>query len=331
MAESKIKCVLTRKFWDRDEAYLRAHTTPLIEFIIPPAYRPPDLIEASSRGVDILLGDVPVAEVLDAINGVKLLQIPWTGIDNIDFDLLQKFDFQVCNSHSNAVSVAELGVALLLSCIKQIPSHHLAMQQGNWRRPGAADCEMPALLHGKTIGLVGYGAIGRRIGRMVKGFEVKTIALASKARRAEDIDVLGTEQIDLLCQQCDALVISAPLTPKTNGMIGSRQFQMMKSSAYLINISRAAVVDEKALYHALINKRIAGAGIDVWYRYPKRGQSISPASDLSFETLTNVIMSPHRGGMIEGELPHLVDVVENLNRFALGKPLINRVDLFKKY
>jgi phosphoglycerate dehydrogenase-like enzyme len=331
MAESTIKCLLTRKFWDRDEEYLRAHTPPQIEFIIPFAYSPPALIEASSKGVDILLGDVPVAEVLDAITGIKILQIPWTGIDNIDFDLLQKYDFTVCNSHSNAVSVAELGVALLLSCMKQIPSHHLAMQQGNWRRPGAVDCEMPALLHGKTIGLIGYGAIGQRIGHILKSFEVKTIALASKARRVGEIDVLGTEQIDLLCQQCDALIISAPLTPKTNGMIGSRQFEMMKSSAYLINISRAAVVDEKALYHSLKNRRIAGAGIDVWYRHPKRGQSLSPASDLPFETLENIIMSPHRGGMIEGELPHLVDVVENLNRFALGEPLINRVDLLKKY
>jgi len=331
MAESMIRCLLTRKFWDRDEEYLRAHTTRLIEFIIPPAYSPPNLIEASSGGVDILLGDVPVAEVLDSITGIKLLQIPWTGIDNIDFDLLQKFDFSVCNSHSNAVSVAELGVALLLSCMKQIPSHHLSMQHGNWRRPGAVDCEMPALLHGKTVGLIGYGAIGQRIGRMVKGFEVRTIALASKARRAEEIDVLGPEQIDELCQQCDALIISAPLTPTTKGMIGSHQFEMMKSSGYLINISRATVVDEKALYHALKNRQIAGAGFDVWYRYPIRGQSISPASDLPFETLDNVTMSPHRGGIVEGELPHLVDVVENLNRFALGKPLINRVDLLKKY
>lgn len=331
MASMAIKCLLTRKFWDQDLEFLRSHIQPKVEFIVPRDYSTQSLIEAVSKEIDILLGDVPDADVLDASTNVKLLQIPWTGIDQLNFDLLKKYQFQVCNSHSNAASVAEMGLALLLSCLKQIPSHHYAMQQGNWRRPGADDCTMPELLHGKNVGLIGYGAIGRKLANMLFGFDVNLQVLASEARQDCNITVLGSDQLDFLCNWCDVLIVSVPLTPKTREMIGKRQFEMMKSNVYLINISRGSIIDEESLYNALKTRQIAGAGIDVWYQYPQRGQSLSRPSRFPFEILDNVVMSPHRGGMVRGALPHLVDVVENLNRFAEGRPLINHVDLAKRY
>ena len=326
-----IKCLLTRRFWEQDLDFLRSNIKHEIEFIEPRGYTVQAMIEMASKGIDILLGDVPEAEVLDASTSVKLLQIPWTGLDQVNFDVLKKYPFEVCNSHSNATSVAEMGMALLFSCLKQIPSHHYAMQQGNWRRPGAEDCTMPEVLYGKNIGLIGYGAIGRKLAHMLLGFDVNLQALASRARQEDDITVMGDDQLDFLCSWSDIIIISVPLTPKTKDMIGKRQFEIMKSNAYLINISRGAVIDEESLYNALKSRQIACAGIDVWYRYPKRGESISRPSRFSFEDLYNVVMSPHRGGMVGGELPHLVDVVENLNRFAQGKPLINRIDLMKGY
>jgi len=311
--------------------YLRTHVTPDVEFVIPKSFTVMALVEAASTGIDILLGDVPASDVLDAAKGVKLLQIPWTGIDQINFNLLRRYRFQVCNSHSNAVSVAELGITLLLSCMKQIPSHHFAMQQGNWRRPGAIDCVMPEVLSGKNVGLIGYGAIGRKIAAMLSGFEIKLNILVSQARQEGEIILQGPDHLDELCRLCDVLIISAPLTPETRGMIGKPQFEIMKNTIYIINISRSAIIDENALYDALKNHRIAGAGIDVWYQNPQRGEFFSRASQFPFETLDNLIMSPHRGGMVRGELPHLLDVVENLNRFANGSPLINCVDLTKMY
>lgn len=331
MTKPAIKCLPTRRFWDQDMEYLRAHVTPEIEFVFPKDYTTPALIQTASQGIDILLGDVPAPEVLDALRGVQLMQIPWTGMDQVDFDVLQRFTFQVCNSHSNAISAAELGMALLLSCIKQIPSHHYALQQGNWRRPGAEDCVMPDILYGKDVGLIGYGAIGRKLARILASFDVSIHALASEARQEGEVAILGADKLDHLCSRCDILIVSAPLTTETRGMIGKRQIEAMKITAYLINISRSAIIEEDALYNALKNHEIAGAGIDVWYQYPQRGQSVSRPSRYPFETLDNVVMSPHRGGMVRGELPHMVDVVENLNRFAAGKPLINRVNLSKRY
>jgi phosphoglycerate dehydrogenase-like enzyme len=331
MAIPSIRCLLTRHFWDRDLAYLRSHVTPQIELVVPKGYTPGFLIESAKDKTEILLGDVPGPEALDAISGVKLMQIPWTGIDKLNFNLLEKYRFVICNSHSNAASVAEMGMALLLACMKQIPSHHHAMRQGNWRRPGAADCEMPALLNGKRVGLVGYGAIGKKLARMLTCFDAEVIALASRPRKDGETIVLGADHLASLCSQSDALIISVPLTPETKGMIGMHQFSTMKRNAYLVNISRGEIVDEKALYEVLNNRQIAGAGIDVWYQYPSRGHSISRPSRFPFETLDNLVMSPHRGGLADGELPHMADVVENLNRFASGKPLINCVELSKKY
>ncbi|MBE0568693.1 MAG: hypothetical protein IH577_03310 [Deltaproteobacteria bacterium] len=331
MPEATIRCLPTRRFWDQDMEYLRAHVTPEIGFVLPEDYTTPALVEAASRGVDILLGDVPAPEVLEASKGVRLLQVPWTGMDQVDFDVLRRHGFPVCNSHGNAASVAELGMALLLSCMKQLPSHHHALRQGNWRRPGAEDCVMPDMLSGKDVGLIGYGAIGRKLAGMLSGFGATLHPLASEARQEGGLAVLGADRLDHLCGRCDVLIVSAPLTPETRGMIGKRQFELMKSSLYLVNISRGAIIDEETLYHALEARGIAGAGIDVWYRYPRRGESAARPSRFPFETLDNVVMSPHRGGMARGELPHLVDAVENMNRLAAGKPLINRINMSKRY
>ncbi len=331
MKKKKIKCLLTRKFWDLDLEYLRTHVMPDVVFVIPKDYSIPTLAEEASRGIDILLGDVPAPEVMDAATGVKLLQIPWTGLDKIDFGLLEKYSFQVCNSHSNAASVAELAMALLLACMKQIPSHHCALKQGNWRRPGSEDFTPPDALYGKDIGLIGYGAVGRKLEKMLKGFDVTIRALASDGRKEGELAILGPDGLNHLFKRCDVLIVTAPLTPATRGMIGREQLELMKSTSYLINVSRGDIIDEESLFCVLKENRIAGAGIDVWYQYPQRGHSLSRPSRFPFETLGNVVMSPHRGGMIRGELPHLPDAVENLNRFATGRPLINRVDFTKGY
>ena len=159
MTAPAIKCLLTRKFWDQDLRYLRERVSPRIEFVVPDGYGPEALIRAAP-GAEIFLGDVPDATVLDAARELRLIQIPWTGVDQVDFDSLRTRTFQICNSHSNSRSVAELGMALLLACLKQIPSHDAALRRGDWRRPGASNFVMPERLGGKTVGLLGFGAVG---------------------------------------------------------------------------------------------------------------------------------------------------------------------------
>ena len=330
MSEPPIKCLLTRKFWDQDLGYLRANVSPRIEFVLPEGYSPEALVR-SAAGAEIFLGDVPDAAVLDAAKELRLIQIPWTGVDLVDFGSLRSRAILVCNSHSNSRSVAELGMALLLACFKQIPAHDAALRRGDWRRPGSANFAMPDLLGGKTVGLLGFGAVGRQWARMLSGFEVVLRAMASSARSEGSIEVAGPDQLDRFCAECDILLVSLALTPQTKGMLGKRQFSLMKPTAYVINLSRAAILEEEPFYEALKTGQIAGAGVDVWYQYPRRGESAAQVSRFPFADLPNVVLSPHRGGLASGELPHLVDVVENLNRWASGQPPMNRVDCARGY
>ena len=330
MSLPAVKCLLTRRFWDQDLQYLREHVSPRIEFVVPEGYSP-DILIRFAADVEIFLGDVPDVAVLDAAKNLRLIQIPWTGVDQLDFDLLQTRAFQVCNSHSNSRSVAELGVALLLACFKQIPSHDAALRRGDWRRPGASNFIMPELLSGKTVGLLGFGAVGRQWARMLSGFDVVLHAMASSSRSEDSLDVVGPDQLDRLCAESDVLMVSLALTPQTKGMLGKHQFALMKPSAYIINMSRAAILEEAPFFEALKTGQIAGAGIDVWYQYPRRGDSNADVSRFPFVTLPNVVLSPHRGGLAKGELPHLVDVVKNLNRWADEKPLVNKVDCKRGY
>lgn len=330
MSAPTIKCLLTRKFWDQDLRFLREHVSPRIEFVVPDGYGPEALIRAAP-GVEIFLGDVPDATVLDAARELRLIQIPWTGVDQVDFDSLRTRPLQVCNSHSNSRSVAELGMALLLACLKQIPAHDAALRRGDWRRPGASNFVMPERLGGKAVGLLGFGAVGRHWARMLSGFGVVLRPMASTARSEDSLEVVGPDQLDRLCAECDVLMVSLALTPQTKGMLGKRQFDLMKPSAHLVNMSRAAILEEEPFFEALRTGRIAGAGVDVWYQYPRRGDSAAAVSRFPFADLPNVVLSPHRGGLAHGELPHLVDVVTNLELFADRKPLINVVDSRKGY
>jgi phosphoglycerate dehydrogenase-like enzyme len=329
MASRPLRCLLTRKFWDQDLDYLRAHTHSPLEFI--PSDGSVDAMVREAGAVDVLLGDVPPPAVLSAARTVKLMQIPWTGIDQVDMGSLRSVSYPVCNSHGNARAVAELGVALLLSLLKQVTVHDQSLRQGNWRRPGASDCIMPETLAGKRVVLMGFGAIGRYVGRMLAGFEVDVEAIVSERRLEGRMQLHGPEDLDHLCGHCDILIATLPLTDRTRGVLGTRQFALMKPTTYVVNMSRGATMDEEALYLALRERRIAGAALDVWYQYPRRGETGSAVSRFPFAELDNVVMSPHRGGMVRGELPHLADVAENLNHLMAGEPLINAVNIDKGY
>ena len=128
------------------------------------------------------------------------------------------------------------------------------------------------------------------------------------------------------------MFISVALTEQTTEMVNASYFNAMKNDAILINISRGEVLDQTALFNALINKDIAFAGIDTWYQYPNKETPVTfPSKENQFETLDNIIMSPHRAGMVDGSFPHLDDAIENINRLYANKPLINKVSLTNNY
>jgi len=195
-----------------------------------------------------------------------------------------------------------------------------------------------ALVTGKTAVMVGYGAIGRATVKLLSGFEMRAIGVRSPNSKPGR-DEMGTETVpagnlDRVLAEADFIFVSAPLTEKTRGLIGQAQFAVMKKTAILVHVSRGPVVEEKALFEALKERRIAGAALDVWYVYPQSPQEAKnkQPGHLPFHELDNIVMSPHRASYTERmHREQWDDVVENIRRVAAGAPVKNPINLESGY
>jgi len=223
----------------------------------------------------------------------------------------------------HGTQVSELVLEMMLMFAKQAPLCFQMKQKREWGR------FLPMLLHSKTVGIVGLGTIGREIARLAKAFRMRVVANWRSARRvmgARYVDkLLPREKLPELLSESDFVVLSLPATPETDNLIGEKELRAMKSTAYLINISRGSVVDEAALIRALDEHRIAGAGLDVFAAEP-----LPPDSRLW--EFPNVIYTPHIGGRLENYNAVAAELFcENLRRYLSGKRLFNIVDKKKGY
>ncbi|MHB8842520.1 MAG: 2-hydroxyacid dehydrogenase [Candidatus Aquicultor sp.] len=328
-----VRVLLTKPYFPEDIVHLRAHLLENVSIVSPQAFTDAAMADAVKDDIHVLFGPYVSEAVLNNGRSLRLIQVPWAGVDVVDFELLRRYNIPVCNSHSNADVVAEYTVALMLAIAKKIPFHDQRLRQGKWCRPKRGDGVFmpPVMISGKTIGFVGYGEIAQAIAKMLSGFSVKLIA-AARRDRADTPPPLaflgGSDDMEFVVSESDFLFITLPLTDATRGLFNEHLLASMKPSAYLINISRGEVVDEDALYAVLKEKRIAGAAIDTWYNYPKLDSpDVLPSTKNQFHMLDNLVLSPHRAGFAEGRLPHLDGAIENINCLATGRPLINIVDV----
>ena len=243
----------------------------------------------------------------------------------------------------HAATIAEYAVTMLLALAHRVPRMVEWQGRGGWppdeqRWP----LFVPAEVRGATLGIVGYGSIGRELARIAKSAFGMTV-LASKRdprRRVDDgyclpgtgdpegrlpDEWLGHAQLDSLLARSDVVVLCAPLTPETRGLIGDAALRRMKPSAYFINVGRGASVDEAALTRALRERWIAGGAIDVFAHEP-------PPAGHPFYGLDNVILSPHVSGFLPSyDEKCSVLFAENLRRYLAGEPLLNLVDRARGY
>ncbi|WP_284645489.1 phosphoglycerate dehydrogenase [Paenibacillus silviterrae] len=204
------------------------------------------------------------------------------GVDNIDLAKAQEYGIKVTNVPAgNANAVAELTVGLILSVMRNIPTLHQSARRGYWDRYVGAE------LIGKTVGLLGFGNIAQMVAKKLQGFDVRIIAY-DKYPNADKVRELGIEMVecDEVLQQSDIVSMHLPSLPETYHMMSGKQFAMMKKSAYFVNTARGALVDEKALHHALHNRIIAGAAIDVYEKEPV-------SADNPLFQLGNLVSTPH--------------------------------------
>jgi phosphoglycerate dehydrogenase-like enzyme len=266
---------------------------------------------------------------------LQTLVIPWTGLPVKTRALLEGFPhLAVHNLHHNATTVAELAIALLLAAAKSVVPLDRALRRDDWT-PRYQPSES-LLLAGKTCLILGYGAIGQRVAEVCRALGMTVLAIRRQANHGDGIahEIHPPSALTHLLPQAQALMICLPHTAATDGLIGEAELALLPTDCILVNIGRGPIVDETALYTALSEGRLKGAGLDVWYRYPAdvAGQANTAPSRYPFGEFDNVVMSPHRGGhVIETETLRMEGLAELLNLAAGGEPIPNPVDLEQGY
>lgn len=270
----------------------------------------------------------------DELRASPLLEaiiVPFAGVPIPLRQLLRDYPgIAVHNLHHNAPETAEVAMALLLACAKSVVPIDQALRAGDWT-PGYDD-NQSIRLEGKTAVVLGFGAIGQRIARACVGLGMRVIAHRRNPTLGPSMDgvvVLGVHEIARSLVKADILLVAMPETPETTRMLGSDELGVLKDGAILVNIARANLVDEVALYDALKSGRLRAAGLDVWYRYPESGQKAHTfPGNLPFHELPNVVLSPHRGGSsADVEKARIEAIADLLNT----SPMPNRVDLERGY
>jgi len=283
---------------------------------------------------NIIIGGRPTREQLATCPNLRALIVPWAGVPENTRELLREFPhLTLHNLHHNAAATAEMALALLFAAAKFIVPLDQKLRANDWS-PRYAPARSLGL-EGKTALIIGYGQIGQRVGRVCRALGMNVIATRRNRVEQDAIaEVHPTSDLSQLLPRAEAVVITAPLTLETKGLIGERELAALPRGAVLVNVGRGAIVDEDALYHALQNGQLAAAGIDVWYNYPtdEASQANTAPSNYPFGELDNVVLSPHRGGDDKDiDVARMRDLAELLNAAARGAEMPNRVDMNAGY
>jgi phosphoglycerate dehydrogenase-like enzyme len=252
----------------------------------------------------------------------RLLHLPGAGADAVDFALLGP-GCAVCNVYEHEIPVAEYVLAAILNHATGYPDMIRDFDSAGFGKAYATR-RQHGEIHGKTLGLLGYGHIGKLVAQRAQAFgmRVHAVSRSGRAPGAEQADTIAG--LHAMLQDADFVVIACPLTDETRGLIGSAELARMKATAILINIGRAAVVDEDALYDALAARRIGGATLDVWYQYPTPGAPESLPARRPFERLPNVHCTVHSCAWTREMITRrLTMIAANLQRLHSGLPLRN--------
>ena len=277
---------------------------------------------------DILFGGRLSEEQWRKAKKLRWIHVPWAGVNTLfNVEAIRGSDILITNASGvMSGSVADQVLAYMLAFTIDLPRQLRAQERGEWL---AYPLESPRrqLLRGKTLGIAGYGAIGRDIAMRARPFGMRIIATKRDTTSVPpELDrLLPSDQLHTLLASSDFVVTALPLTDATRGTIGRAEFERMKPTAYFINIARGAIVREEEMIDALRAGTIAGAALDVFEKEP-----LPPESPLW--GLENVILTPHTAGGYQGFQAATVDLfLDNLRRYLAGEELRNVVDKGKGY
>jgi phosphoglycerate dehydrogenase-like enzyme len=270
----------------------------------------------------IVVGLEPVPEsVFERAKKLKLVQRLGVGYENIDLEAASQYNVPVCYMPDfNAATVAEHTFSLILALLRRVFESTLLMKATQWPILTIA-AKGIFELQGKTLGLVGLGAIGQEVAKRARPFEVELCYYDQHRLHASEEAALGISYVSLdrLLETSDIVSLHLPLTPETRHMIGKEELRRMKRTALLINTARGAIVDEEALAETLEEGVIAGAGLDVFAEEP-----LDPRHPL--RRCQNVLLTPHSAGQTREAMERMVQMMlDNIQRVARGEEPLYRV------
>jgi phosphoglycerate dehydrogenase-like enzyme len=263
---------------------------------------------------------------IEAMPRLKLIQRWGVGFDKVDIAAAGERGVPVAIAPgANATPVSELALLLMLALYRNLVKLHNGMVQGRWEKEKFIDNSF--MIKGKTVGLIGCGAIGRQVAKKVRAFGAEVVyydAFRLPETTEQELGLTYSE-LDEVLASADIVSLHLPLLDSTRGMIGRREIALMKPSAVLINTARGGIVDTAALAEALAGKRIAGAGLDVFDSEPL-------AADSPLRALDNVVLTPHVGGNTADMSMDMVDIcLENIFAVRDGRPLSPKVLVNRQY
>lgn len=318
-----------------------AGISPRLHFRVARVTKVEEIAPETWAMIEILYTDRTLPDP-ETVPNLRWIQFHWAGVDHaLDSALLQKPGLVVTTLSGAAASqVAEYIVMMLLNLGHRLPEAISLQRKENWPNDRWERFK-PRELRDSTVGIVGYGSIGRQVARLLQPFDVRILATKRHAMQPVDqgytFDGMGDaggymflrlyppEALRSMLKECDFIVVTTPLAPQTRNLINAQVLEAVKPGAFLIDVSRGGVVDHNALVAALKEHKLAGAALDVFPREPL------PA-DSPLWKMPNVLLTPH----IAGITPQYNDraavlFAENLSRYLEGLPLYNTVDLAQGY
>lgn len=267
------------------------------------------LIERAREAEVLVLSNIPLTERFFAsCPKLKMLSVAFTGVDHIDLEACKKRGIVVCNAAGYSTqAVAELAIGMMIAVYRKLV-HGDAMTRISEDRQGILGGE----LCGKTVGVVGLGAIGQRVARLANAFGCTVLGYNRSRKEVAQVTQVDKEE---LLTRSDIITLHLPLTPETRHFIGAEEFGLMRPHAVLVNTARGPIVEQHALYHALRKGQIAGAAVDVYDREPPL-----PA-DFELFNAPNLLMLPHMGYATREAFASRLDiVVANVDMWLAGTP-----------
>jgi phosphoglycerate dehydrogenase-like enzyme len=331
MTYSRNQSHLNVVLWGRVAAYgvrlLRQHLSTRCRFF--PFAEPPKegALHKQLASADVVIGSSFTEPMARAATRLKLLHTPGAGVDSLSLRALSPRT-TVANSYFHGLAIGEYVMMMVLALSRDLLKMDTRFRRGLWDASWIWGNPPAAEIQGKVLGLIGYGHIGREVATRARAFGMKlwVISAHPPKRRQKHVEFWETpDKVHTLLKASDYVALACPLNDQTRGLIGSREFSWMKKTAFLINVARGPVVDEEALYLALRTRRIQGAAVDVWYRYPTDKRPCAP-SHFPFHKLDNIIITPHMSGWMKGTRENRFKLIaENIDRLAAGLRLRNVV------